>query len=69
MGMRFLKSRKDLVLRILYEVGEGDTFEIISRNVYGVDTKAELLKQANPSILLLKPGQILTIPKPRISFL
>jgi len=57
------------MLSTLYSVRQGDTFEIVSRNIYGMETKAELIKKANPTIEILVAGQTLTIPKQRIDFL
>lgn len=67
--MKLSNSRKDSPLFISYKVRQGDTFETVSRKVYGVETKAELIKKANPSIEVLVVGQVLTIPNRRIDFL
>lgn len=46
-----------------YTTRNGDTFEIVSRNVYGVPTEAALLRQANPGTTEPMPdGIVLRVP-------
>jgi prophage tail gpP-like protein len=54
-----------------YTTVPGDTFEKVSRKVYGVESRQGVLRQANPSVLLggpsgdplqILPGVVLTIP-------
>ena len=48
----------------MYEVRDGDTFEIISRRSYGVGDYASLIQRANPGAQEpLTPGTTLAIPK------
>ena len=48
----------------MYEVIQGDTFEIISRKEYGTESNANLIKQANPNTTEpLSEGITLAIPK------
>jgi prophage tail gpP-like protein/phage tail protein X len=46
-----------------YTTRDGDTFEVISRNVYGVQTEATLLRQANPGTIEPMPaGVVIKVP-------
>lgn len=46
-----------------YNVIDGDTFEVISRKVYGVETESNRIAQANPGVAEpLTPGTIIIIP-------
>ena len=50
-------------MSIIYNVKTGDTFESVSRNVYGVETEAARIAAANPGVLEpLTAGLVLTIP-------
>ncbi len=46
-----------------YTIQPGDTFDIVARNQYGDDQKAQLVRQANPGATEpLVPGQNLVVP-------
>lgn len=48
----------------MYNVIQGDTFETISRKVYGTESNANLLRQSNPNVTEpLSVGTSLTTPK------
>ena len=50
-------------MRRTYTTTAGDTFDIISRKVYGVGTGASKLQRANPGVVEpLRPGVQLRIP-------
>ena len=49
-----------------YTVIDGDTFEKIARKVYGEESRAESIKQANPSVVTLRAGVVLYIADVRL---
>lgn len=53
---------------ISYKVVQGDTFDRISRKVFGVETKADLIQKANPGVAFLTQGLVITIPRQDIDF-
>lgn len=58
-----MSYRKGAKLSTTYSVQAGDTFSLISRKEYGVETKAADIARANPGAQEpLAPGTVLTIP-------